>query len=69
MTGERITVDDVRLAGYCSVGAKKWFRAYSLDFKDFLKNGIETDKFLATGDAIAEHIVRSKRERRLGKEK
>lgn len=69
MSGERITVDDVRLAGYCAVGAKKWFRAYSLDFQSFLKTGIETEKFLATGDAIAEHIVRSKRERLGGQKK
>lgn len=58
-----ITIDDVRTAGYCTRGAKKWFDGYGLDFRDFLENGIPADRFLATGCAMAHDTVRKKLER------
>lgn len=56
----RITISDVRKAGHCTRGARRWFEDYDLDFRDFLKNGIETEKFLATGDALAALVVEEK---------
>lgn len=56
-----ITITDVRAAGHCARGAKAWFEYYGLDFRDFLKNGIDDEVFLATGDAHAIEIVRRKR--------
>jgi hypothetical protein len=58
-----ITIDDVRVAGHCARGAKTWFDDYGLDFRDFLINGIAATKFLATGDGLAERIVRLKLDR------
>jgi len=52
-----ITIDDVRSAGHCVRGAKDWFAHYDLDFKAFLRDGIDEATFLATGDAIAQQIV------------
>jgi hypothetical protein len=66
---DKITVDDVRLAGYCAVGAKKWFRLHALDFRSFLKGGIAVEEFLATEDAIARDIVEKRNRRRLGGQK
>ena len=63
MTEERITITDIRLAGNCVSGARRWFEAYDLDFRDFLQNGIPVEKFLATGDALAVQVVERKRAR------
>ncbi len=64
--GLRITVSDTRLAGHCVSGVREWFKAYNLDFRDFIKNGIDAEEFLATGDALAERIVALKLERENG---
>lgn len=58
-----ITITDVRAAGHCTRGAKAWFETYGLDFRNFLKHGINEEAFLATGDAHAIEIVRHKRAR------
>ena len=57
-----ITVTDCRRAGHCATGIKQWFDSHDLDFRDFLKNGIEEEKFLATGDAMAVRVVALKRD-------
>ena len=61
-----ITINDVRASGHCARGARVWFEAHGLDFRDFLKNGIGEDKLLATGDAMAIEVVMRKRERERG---
>lgn len=62
MSDERITIDDVRRAGHCVKGARKWFDSYGLDFRTFLKEGISEEDFLATGDGIAAEIVMHKKQ-------
>lgn len=61
-----ITISDIRAAGHCPSGIKRWFDAQGLDFRDFLKNGIPAKDFLASGDGQAEQVVRRKLERRHG---
>lgn len=56
----RITVNDIRAAGHCSRGIKNWFDAQGLDFRDFLKNGIAVEDFLASGDGQARQVVERK---------
>lgn len=60
---DRITMTDVRNAGHCPSGTRDWFVAHNLDFRDFLKNGIATEQFLAEGDALAQQVVERKMER------
>jgi hypothetical protein len=60
-----VTIDDVRRAGHCVKGAREWFDRHGLDFRDFIQNGIEEKKFLASGDDIAAAIVKA-RDRRGG---
>ncbi len=55
-----ITITDIRLAGYCPKGAKQWADLHGIDFRDFLKNGIDADVLLATGDAFVNHVVERK---------
>lgn len=61
-----ITIDDIRNAGYCAFGARRWFEAYGLDFRAFIENGIDEAKFLGTGDALAQRVVDVKAERANG---
>jgi len=52
-----ITPDDLRRAGICAAGARGWFATYGLDFRHFIRNGIEADTLAATGDANALRVI------------
>ena len=43
--------------GFCRSGARDWFRAHGLDWRDFVAHGIDADKLAATGDALALALV------------
>ncbi len=56
----RITIQHVRRVrgfsrkpGFCAKGLKAWFERNGLDYRDFLKNGIEEEVLLKTGDPMA----------------
>lgn len=51
-----IRITDLRKAKVCA-RASLWFKDHGLDWKDFVLNGIEADKLLATGDAQAKRVV------------
>ena len=52
-----ITMRDIRRAKMCSIGARAFFIRHGLDWSAFLKQGIDSDKVLATGDAMAIRVV------------
>ncbi|GEK71606.1 MULTISPECIES: thioredoxin domain-containing protein [Halomonas] len=56
----RITIDDIR-RHHCARGAKRWFEQHGLDFRRFLKEGIDAEAFIASGDLRARQIVDAKR--------
>lgn len=58
-----ITISDIRKAGHCVSGAREWAHAYDIDFRDFIRNGIDSEVLLATGDAMAQQVVDRKIER------
>lgn len=60
---DKVTITDCRRAGFCAKGIRAWFVEKGFDFKDFLENGIDEEKFLATGDARALQAVERKRRR------
>lgn len=63
----RVTVQDVRAAGLClGVRTRRFFRHHDLDFGAFLRDGIEAERLLATGDAMALRAVEAARERHHG---
>lgn len=61
----RLSIDDVRLAGHCVGGARDWFKRHGLNFRDFLKNGLDAETALSVGDGMAEQVVQRKMEREL----
>lgn len=48
----------LRALGYCARGSRKFFQRHGFDWADFLRNGIEPDKFHKTGDAMAINAAR-----------
>jgi hypothetical protein len=52
-----ITMRDIRRAKMCSLGARAFAIRHGLDWSDFLRHGIDSDKLIATGDAMAIRIV------------
>lgn len=66
IAGMVVTIDDMRAAGYCVRGIRDWFGRYDFDFRDMLKNGIDAEKFAATEDACALHVVDAKIARERG---
>lgn len=62
----KVNMNDVRSAQLCSVGAREWFKMKGLDWSAFLKEGIEEDLLLETGDGLALKAVEAARERNNG---
>ena len=52
-----ITIEDVRRAGHCTRGARRWFEAHDMDFRAFLNEGIDAGEFTAKGDGLAQRVV------------
>jgi hypothetical protein len=48
-----VRMHHLRTAGFCSGGARAWFRAHDLSWSDFLTNGLPVETLEATGDAFA----------------
>lgn len=63
-----ITINDIRLAGYCAAGARSWFAEQGLDFRQFLRDGgWPASVFLAfPDDAVVAHVIERKKERERG---
>lgn len=67
MTDDRITIQDIRRAGYCTRGARRWYSDNGLDFPLSLQKdengqyvGTPRDQFLGTGCPMAIDIVNKK---------
>lgn len=57
-----ITIDHVRAASLCVHGTRTWFARQGLDFRAFLREGIDAQTLLATGDAMALRVVECARQ-------
>lgn len=55
-----VTIDDVRRAGYCVSGARRWFADHGIPFAEFIKTGMAADEFIARGDSRAARVVELK---------
>lgn len=60
---DRIYMADVSAAGHCALGTRRWFEGYGLDFRKFLREGIDTAEFLATRDGHAQGVYEAKLKR------
>jgi hypothetical protein len=61
-----VTITDIRRAGYCASGARRWFESRGFDFKTIMREGVSAEALLATHDAMAERSVAFAMERARG---
>lgn len=57
----KIYMRDARHVKVCSGGSREFFKRHNLDWNDFLKNGIDSDKLEATGNEIVINVVKEAR--------
>lgn len=53
----KIYMCHVREAKMCAKGTRAFFERQGWDFQEFLKNGLDAELFLKTGDAMALQVV------------
>lgn len=53
----RITIELLRRNDMCSMGARRWFIDYGLDFERFLKEGIDIETVRKLDDAYGNRAV------------
>ena len=58
MTDVIVTITHARRDQLCSRGLREFFQQHDLDWSAFLREGIPASALLATGDAMAERVVR-----------
>lgn len=63
MSAPRITIDDIRAAGHCVSGARRWLTRHGFVWRDFLTNGATEAELLETGDGLAEQVIERKHAR------
>lgn len=53
----KIKMEHIRQARMCSRGTRDFFKRHDLDWDAFLKEGIDEELLLATGDTMARQVV------------
>ena len=53
----RVTVDDVRKAGYCTKGLRLWMNRANIDITDFVTNGIDAEKLADVNDSRLDRVL------------
>lgn len=48
--------------GFCLPLSRQWFARHGLDFRAFVREGIDAERLLATGDGMAAALVQWARE-------
>lgn len=62
-SSDRLTMSDALRAGHCVRGVRAWFSSQGLDFRDFMKNGIQEETIAALRDGYGDQIIARKRAR------
>lgn len=48
-----VTVQDIKVLGFCNKGARIFFGKNNLDWADFVNNGVDAELLKAIGDEMA----------------
>lgn len=57
----KLTIDHARGAGHCASGIKKWFDSHGLDFREFLREGIDEERIVALDDGFGNQVIEEAR--------
>ena len=52
-----VTARDCQELGYCMKSVRPWFARHDLDFRAFVRDGIDAEKLLALDDEFARKAV------------
>lgn len=58
-----VIVQDSRDLGMCLDAQRDWFRKHDLDFRSYIRNGIDEEALLAVDDENAHRVVARAHER------
>lgn len=61
--GVLVTIQDIRGAHLCSAGAREWFTQHGLDWDDFVKNGMDSDRGKDIDDVMMQQVIRNAEKR------
>ena len=59
-----VRMEHIRAAKMCSGGTRAFFERHGLDWSAFLRDGIDAEELLATGDGMAKQVVEVARGRK-----
>lgn len=59
-----VRMEHIRAARMCSSGTRGFFERHGLDWSAFLRDGIDAEELLATGDLMAKQVVEVARGRK-----
>jgi hypothetical protein len=60
MSDDRVTIGDVRRAGYCVRGVRRWFDETGRDFRTFVREGMPIEEARAIDDVVVQDVIRKK---------
>lgn len=60
MSDDRLTIGDVRRAGYCVRGVRRWFDETGRDFRTFVRDGMAIEEARLIDDAVVQDVIRVK---------
>ena len=60
----KVTVHHARRAGYCLLGCRAFAKRHNLNWKKFVREGLDAEELERLGDAIAMKVVEIARGRR-----
>lgn len=53
----KIYINDIRKQGYCVNGIKDFCKLHGINFRDFIKNGIQEEDVAGIDDAMLQRIL------------
>lgn len=59
----KITMTDAIRAGHCPTGIRRWFTAHGLDFRSFMREGVDAEILRDRGDALSTRVIALKEKR------
>jgi hypothetical protein len=57
MSGERLTMADLRAAGFCAAGVRAFCARHALDYRELLRAGLPFDVLEPIGDAMVNNLI------------
>lgn len=54
---EIITLSEIRSTGHCVAGIRRWFKAYNIDFRSVVKNGVTVKQIRDCNDQIGRDVL------------